>query len=555
VTPGPEPSASEMAAFHAHNVERMLAHLRHGVVAAVVVTLVMAPGAWLVYPGHRWEAAIPCVAGAVWMALGSLLARTAFARRHALALTASIAWGVGLVSSVAAWNTGGYASPFFYIVFIGWIFVTAYLPVSPRQLHVICLPIPVLFGLSLALHGVAGWPPPLVAVVLLGCHAYAAFGVAGRHRDAIAAFVAQQRLAEARQELERLNGELEGRVESQVGQIRAHAAKVDRLNKELRAEVRERSRELARTLGRLDVVPIRPGTVLGGRVEVEGTLADGGMGSVYRGKDRATGEKVAVKVMREGAGNPELVRRFLSEAEAAASIDHPAIVETRHVDVDEEGRPFIVMELVEGVPLRSLIDEARLDAVDVPAIGARVADALVHAHAAGVVHRDVKPGNILLQRHAPHVRLVDFGIAKRFGAGDLLATHPEQMIGTPAYMAPEQIEGGEITPAADVYALGVVLYEIACGRRPFSGRGPALRLQKVMADPRPIDPEAGLEPELAALIMRCLRPEPADRPEARELAAALAAHEVGQPLEPSRWAARPTMAPPSRTRMRSADRR
>ena len=222
--------------------------------------------------------------------------------------------------------------------------------------------------------------------------------------------------------------------------------------------------------------------------------------------------------MSGGPVTSDRVQRFIVEAEAAAAVDHPVIVKTLGVDIAADGRPFQILELVDGVSLKQLREaRGRLDAAEVALIGAQLADALACAHAAGVIHRDVKPTNVLLQQAAPRVRLVDFGVAKRMGSAAPGLTVKGQLIGTPAYMAPEQISDElEVGPPADVYGLGVLLYEVACGRLPFEARGSALLAAHVVSPPTPLQQRAPELPEsLSAILMRCLAKRPEARPSAR----------------------------------------
>lgn len=206
-------------------------------------------------------------------------------------------------------------------------------------------------------------------------------------------------------------------------------------------------------------------TIAGGRYLVERTLGDGAMAKVLLAEDRELGRRVAVKLLDEQlAGDRSFRKRFEREARAAASLSHPNVVTVYDVG-EAEGRPFIVMEHVEGRTLAErLRREGPLPAAEVCRIGREICAGLEHAHAAGLVHRDLKPGN-LIERTDGTIKIADFGIALLAEATEL--TEAGTIVGTAAYLAPEQAEGDVVTPAADVFTLGVVLYELLTGRQPW----------------------------------------------------------------------------------------
>jgi serine/threonine-protein kinase len=220
----------------------------------------------------------------------------------------------------------------------------------------------------------------------------------------------------------------------------------------------------------------------------------GGMATVYRARDRRLGREVAVKLihthLRE---NKEVAARFVSEARAVARLRHPNLVEVFDISDENEPERYLVVELVRGITLRSLLSKHRSLPPEIgAAIGLEIAGALAHAHSQGIIHRDVKPENVLIDLTAtasapsgtsdrvapPKVKLTDFGIAKLLDAQGVTSTG--QVLGSPAHMAPEQIEGGDVGPRADVFALGVLLYECMVGRLPFDGKNPAQVLRRVL---------------------------------------------------------------------------
>jgi len=243
-------------------------------------------------------------------------------------------------------------------------------------------------------------------------------------------------------------------------------------------------------------------TLVAGRYEVQRPLGHGAMAVVDLAHDRELDRDVALKRLAENlARDADLRERFVREGRLAARLGHPNIV---HVfDVGEaDGRPYIAMELVDGQTLAELLARRRkLSPVEVEDLGAQAARALAAAHAAGLVHRDVKPHNLLLRRDGV-LKLGDFGIAVLLEGTRL--TMAGTVLGTAAYLAPEQARGDHVTGAADVYALGLVLVEMLTGTP-----DRATRL-------------SGVPPELAATIRRCLATDPAKRPTAAELERALA---------------------------------
>jgi serine/threonine protein kinase len=254
-----------------------------------------------------------------------------------------------------------------------------------------------------------------------------------------------------------------------------------------------------------------PGRVLGGRYELVRPLARGGMATVWIADDPVLSRKVAVKVLRADLAADEATRaRFRHEAIAAARLSHPNIVSTYDTG-DDDGVAYIVMELVDGPTLRHLIDErGGLPVSDVIRIGKQVADALDAAHRAGLVHRDVKPANVLVPARGP-VKVTDFGIAKAAGGDDL--TRTGTVMGTARYLAPEQVNGRPTDPRTDVYALGLLMFEALVGHPPFGGdtdiatamarlttSAPAVRAER---------PE--VSQALDDVIHRCLARQPAAR--------------------------------------------
>ncbi len=261
-----------------------------------------------------------------------------------------------------------------------------------------------------------------------------------------------------------------------------------------------------------------------GPYRIEHLLGAGGMGEVYRAVDTRLGRTVAIKVLpRKLAGNPDLKRRFLREACAASALNHPNIAGLYDIS-NHGGADFLVMEYVAGKTLKDLIPRCGLAFGEVAGLGSQIALALGAAHAAGIVHRDIKPANILVTPQQ-QVKVVDFGIAKLPPGGtDNDLTNEGQIVGTVAYMSPEQTRGEHVDARSDIFSLGCVLYEAATGRRPFDGAS-ALAIMNAIATwetdpPGSIRPD--LPPEFDRLVARCLLKDAAQRPEsAIELATEL----------------------------------
>jgi serine/threonine protein kinase len=273
----------------------------------------------------------------------------------------------------------------------------------------------------------------------------------------------------------------------------------------------------------------RSGETLCDKYLLEARLGRGGMGDVYRAKNLGVGREVAIKVLRgEHAKNEVIVSRFMREARAANIVRHANVVDVLDIGTDAQGIPFIVQELLHGEDLARHLRAAggRLSLRDAMRYLGPVIEAVATGHARGVVHRDLKPENVFLANEAGKVvpKLLDFGISQiRAKPGEEKMTQAGAMMGTPQYMAPEQVRGKEIDARTDVWAIGVMLYEVLSGRRPFQETVPALYVAICSVDPPPL---GSLVPDLPAdvghAIMRCLRRDAAQRhADAGELALAL----------------------------------
>jgi eukaryotic-like serine/threonine-protein kinase len=267
-----------------------------------------------------------------------------------------------------------------------------------------------------------------------------------------------------------------------------------------------------------------PGDLLDGRYRLGSVLGSGGMADVFRAQDQVTGEEVAVKLLR---GADPSAAHWLSREEAALQrLDHPALVRLRATGLADD-HPYLVLDLVEGTSLAAILEDGPLSVGRAVELGALVADALAHAHAVGVTHRDVKPANILIDASGrPH--LADFGVARLSEV--TTATAAGVVIGTAAYLAPEQVRAEPVGPPADVYALGLVVVESITGVRAFPGSFPESAMARLA---RPPAVPATLPSALRSALVAATAMQPEARPTASELADALrrpvetAATEVG----------------------------
>ena len=266
------------------------------------------------------------------------------------------------------------------------------------------------------------------------------------------------------------------------------------------------------------------GRELAGKLVVESVVGVGGMGAVYRARHKQLGTAIAVKVLHERfRGDLQFCARFHAEALVISQLDHPNVVRINDYGQEADGLLYLAMDFLEGVELQEVLQQqGTLPLPRILDIALQVAAGLGHAHARGIVHRDVKPSNIVLVksqddegRPVELVKVCDFGIAARTGTSTLL--------GTPAYMSPEQCAGGEIDGRSDIYALGIILYELATGQLPFSSDDPA-RLVAMQRNelPRPPSTVRSVDARLEQLVLRMLRKAPGDRPrDMRELRAEL----------------------------------
>jgi serine/threonine-protein kinase len=263
--------------------------------------------------------------------------------------------------------------------------------------------------------------------------------------------------------------------------------------------------------------------VFNNRYRLDSKLGEGGMATVYCGTDTLLRRRVAIKVLRRDyASDQEFVRRFYQEAESAAKLSHPNIVNT--YDVGREGDTYyIIMELVDGPSLAEIIAaDGRLPEPVALDYAAQVCNGLAYAHRQGLLHRDIKPANILITKDDV-VKLSDFGIARAVSQQTMTMTRPGMVMGSVYYLSPEQAQGLELTEASDLYSVGIVLYQMLTGKLPFTGESPVTVALKHISDPAPpLDPSAGVSPALASIVSKLLQKQPENRfGAASEVASAL----------------------------------
>jgi serine/threonine protein kinase/tetratricopeptide (TPR) repeat protein len=287
-----------------------------------------------------------------------------------------------------------------------------------------------------------------------------------------------------------------------------------------------------------------------GPYEIHSPLGAGGMGEVYRARDTKLGRDIALKVLpAEMAQDPERLARFRREAKALAQLDHPNIV-TIHSVEESDGVHFLTMQLVEGQPLDRLIPKGGLPVEQIVEIASALGDALAAAHEKGIVHRDLKPANVMVTNDG-RVKVLDFGLAKDVrGAnlGDATLTSASRtqvgvVMGTPAYMSPEQTSGRPLDHRTDIFSLGVVLHEMTTGRRPFEGTSSAELVSAILRDTPPsvTDMRPDLPSDLARIIRRCLEKDPRHRVQT--------ARDVSNEFrDMARFTSRPTQIYPATTR-------
>jgi serine/threonine-protein kinase len=287
--------------------------------------------------------------------------------------------------------------------------------------------------------------------------------------------------------------------------------------------------------------------LLGGRYEVGGPIGHGGMADVHAGHDTRLGRAIAVKILKADlSSDPLFHSRFRREAQSSAALNHPSIVAVYDTGEDETGpvtQPYIVMEYVDGRTLRDVLhEEGRVMPRRTLEIGAEICSALEYSHQHGIVHRDIKPGNVMLTRNGA-IKVMDFGIARAASQAAVTVTQTAAVIGTAQYLSPEQARGEQVDARSDIYSLGCLLYELVTGQPPFVGDSPvAVAYQHVREQALPPSQRnADVPPALDAIIMKAMAKNPANRYDtAGEMRSDIERALSGRPVE-----ATPLLAGPS----------
>jgi serine/threonine protein kinase len=311
-------------------------------------------------------------------------------------------------------------------------------------------------------------------------------------------------------------GELESSdVESETGQAPPLSNSAPPLSTQCTEEPESKAERDHSAIGALALTPSENPAAIGrlGKYDILQVLGHGGMGVVLRGYDVELRREVAIKTLNHALSASAVAkRRFMREARAAAAVNHPRVVTIYSVD-QHEGIPYIVMELVRGPTLAEEIrTRGRLDPIRTIRIAAQIASGLAAAHAQGVIHRDIKPGNVMLEYDVDRCKITDFGLA-RATIDNVELTSREMGVGTPAYMAPEQVTEGEVDGRTDLFAQGCVMYAMLVGHSPFHGRNAleTIRLVERCEPPDLRSLDNGIPEFLAAIIMQLLRKDPAER--------------------------------------------
>ncbi len=536
-----EPRPSDIAAFRRESAEQIVHGFRRGGPAAVLVCLAISLALPVSYPELSFQRLVlPTVVAMALLLVGTISMTLGPVRRNPLWVLSLLSAVIVSCAAFTASQTGGFASPFFAVLFLTWIFGSSLLPFSALDFVLASFHnLPITY-LVISMFSPEPGSALLPTIIALGGQGYCVLAAHLRDRASLRAYLVRRRLDEANRslsekqaELAQINQELEQRVELGLEDLLRTNRDLKALSAQLQVKVQARARELALALqqeaGDFDGQPqiLAKDFLFEDRVRIERRIGSGGMGVVYLGHDCVTATPVALKLMHPHAASRETLARFLGEAAATAAVSHPGIVRVLHVDATANGELYLLMEYVEGTSLERVLSGDGTPPGVAARIAAEVASALAAAHAVGVVHRDIKPSNILVCATAPGVKIVDFGVSKVLSPGlspSPALTTARQLVGTPDYMSPEQVrDSSSVGPATDVFSLGVVLFQMLTGHMPFTRAGASPFPQLAQA-PRDLT-ELGdaLPNDLLLTLNACLARDPELRPSAAELATTLRA--------------------------------
>ncbi len=531
-------TAEERARYAAHTLNRFAKGYGRGAIGGAIGAAIVTFACLLYEAPWARAGAIAGLILVVAQLVGALLAKRWQKEPQPLAWYNA---GVGLVVAAAvgvATAIGeGFTSWGGAVIVLFWLYGAVAIGLGPRYLmvavtgHLLAFTLP---GLLVGSRDGLGPFTLVMTMAAVGCLVTSWLrDVADRHHyvTRLRWQRAQRNLASTNRKLHEIEDELTARVDAQLSTILEKRRDVQRLHRLLHAPGSDGAAEAQSLSSRPDASfqePYEPGTIVGGRARIERFIASGGFGDVFLATDLTLREEVVVKVMRPSEDTtPADFKRFLLEAAAASAVHHEAIVRIYHVDIDARGSPFLLSEHIVGTTLGHIIDSGPIEPAMALAIVSVVVDALSAVHRAGLVHRDIKPDNIMLSRATPGVKILDFGVSQ-FVNESFDLTNAGQLIGSVGYMAPERFRsragGSEIGVACDVFSVGMLLWECIAGSHPFDELETFAIVAKMAKGdiPRLTTQAPDVPLALVDFIQTMLSPLPADRPDLSSVATSLA---------------------------------